>query len=101
MSTITNLNNNSGAARTEGVNPIVPNRGSIQRAGDDATVRSADSVDISSRARELSEKLTLTNPIRQDLVARVRSAIEAGTYETDDKIDAAAEQILRDANGII
>jgi hypothetical protein len=33
-------------------------------------------------------------PIRQDLVDRVRREIEAGTYETPEKWDAALERLL-------
>lgn len=53
----------------------------------------ADQLDISreadmiSRARELPE-------IRTDRVAEVRAAIEAGTYETPEKIEAAVGRLL-------
>ncbi len=34
-------------------------------------------------------------PIRRDLVERVRREIEAGTYDTPDKFQAALEKMLR------
>ncbi|MCC7387740.1 MAG: hypothetical protein IT431_03130 [Phycisphaerales bacterium] len=41
-------------------------------------------------------RLTSDEPVRQDLIDRVRSEIEAGTYETPEKLDGAAEGLLRD-----
>jgi negative regulator of flagellin synthesis FlgM len=37
-----------------------------------------------------------TNDIRADKVAAVRAQIEAGTYETDDKLNVAADRLLDD-----
>ena len=34
-------------------------------------------------------------PIRRDLVDRVRREIEAGIYDTPEKLDAALERLLR------
>jgi anti-sigma28 factor (negative regulator of flagellin synthesis) len=36
------------------------------------------------------------NDIRADKVAQVKAAIEAGTYESEDKIDIAADRLLDD-----
>ena len=36
------------------------------------------------------------NGIRADKVASIRSALEAGTYETADKLDAAIEKLMND-----
>jgi len=36
------------------------------------------------------------NDVRVDKVAQIRSQIEAGTYETDDKLDVAADRLLDD-----
>ncbi|MFN7021837.1 MAG: flagellar biosynthesis anti-sigma factor FlgM [Phycisphaerales bacterium] len=56
--------------------------------------RAADSVDISSAARELSDRLPVAK-IRADLVEQIRGEIAAGTYEADDgKLDVAADQLL-------
>ena len=35
-----------------------------------------------------------TNDIRHEKVAAIKSQIEAGTYETDDKLDAATDKLL-------
>jgi anti-sigma28 factor (negative regulator of flagellin synthesis) len=37
-----------------------------------------------------------TNDIRADKVAQIKAQIEAGTYETDDKLDIAADRLLDD-----
>lgn len=60
-----------------------------------AGVRGADRVEVSSMALYLS-KLQQLPAIREDLVARVRAEIEAGTYDTDDKIGAAFGEALRE-----
>ena len=39
-------------------------------------------------------KTLKSNDVRTDKVAQVRAQIEAGTYETDDKLDAAADKLL-------
>lgn len=57
--------------------------------------RGSDQVDLSSTARIFSQ-LNNTDGIRQELVARIRAEIEAGTYETPDKLDAAIEGLAQD-----
>ncbi len=44
-------------------------------------------------------KLKLLPPIRQELVDSVRAQLDAGTYETVEKIDAAVEQLAADLPG--
>ncbi len=58
-------------------------------------VRQSDQVEVSSVATYLS-KLSQLPPIRRELVASVRAQIEAGTYETPEKIDAAIGELVRD-----
>ena len=54
-----------------------------------------DRVELSDFARYL-DMLRQLPDVRQNLIDRVKSQIDAGTYETDDKIDAAIENIARD-----
>ncbi len=54
-----------------------------------------DRVELSDSARLMS-RLTQTSDVRNDLVASVRAMIRAGTYETPEKLDAAAEKLLAD-----
>jgi len=56
----------------------------------------ADKVELSGVSHLLD---TLrTNEIRADKVQSVRAQIEAGTYETDDKLNVAADRLLDDLN---
>ena len=56
--------------------------------------RGSDRVELSGSARILAK--IGENPIRQELVDRVRAEIDAGTYDTDAKLDAALEELLSD-----
>lgn len=64
-----------------------------QPAAPSSNATGADQLDISreadmvSRARELPE-------VRTDRVADIRAQIQAGTYETPDKLDAALGRLL-------
>jgi negative regulator of flagellin synthesis FlgM len=53
----------------------------------------ADQVEISPAA-EAAIEASQGDDIRSDLVARVRSEIAAGTYETPDKLNAALDGLL-------
>jgi len=53
-----------------------------------------DRVQVSDHARLLSK--LRENPIRQDLVSRVRQEIDQGTYETADKVDRAIDELRAD-----
>ncbi len=65
-----------------------------ERAEPRSARRGADRVEVSHLARSLS-RLNQDEPVRQDLIDRVRAEIEAGRYDTPDKIDAAVDNILR------
>ena len=64
-------------------------------AGRPAGASGADQVELSDRARLLS-KLQETPEIRAGLVNQIKAEIEQGTYETPDKIDSAADNLLDD-----
>ena len=52
-----------------------------------------DQVDISTEADLISQVHDLPD-IRADRVADIRAELEAGTYETDDKLDVAVGRLL-------
>ena len=60
--------------------------------------RGEDRLEVSELATYLS-KLSAMPPIRKDLVDSVRRQIDAGTYETPEKVEAAMEELLRDLVG--
>ena len=56
-----------------------------------------DRVELSGVADFLNT-LKAGGDFRADKVAEVKSQIEAGTYDTDDKLDAAADKLLDELN---
>jgi len=77
----------ASGARLNGTTTSAP-----QRNGD------ADSVNLSSEAR-LLDALRENDVIRTDLIERVRAEIEAGTYETEERLSAAADAIADELFG--
>jgi negative regulator of flagellin synthesis FlgM len=59
--------------------------------------RPSDRVEFSDRARLLSRLAAL--PIRHELVERVRREIAAGTYETEEKLEAVVQALEEDLEG--
>ena len=56
--------------------------------------RGADKLELSGMSHLL--KTLKSNDVRADMVAQVKAQIEAGTYETDEKLDAAVDRLLDD-----
>ena len=67
-----------------------------KRAGLSASRReaAADRVELSSDALALNKDDQAAG-LRLALIAKVRSQIEAGTYDTTQRLDAAVERLLR------
>lgn len=65
-----------------------------QAATVDAPARSSDRAEISKVAQLLSKLADLD--VRQDKIDAVRAQIAAGNYVTDDKIEAAIDELLSD-----
>src|SRR5262249_29752158 len=59
-----------------------------------AQIPSADKLELSGMSHLL--QALKSNDIRVDKVADIRAQIEAGTYETEDKLDIAADRLLDD-----
>jgi len=60
-------------------------------AGDSITRTGSDRAEFSQVAQYLSKLADL--PVRQDLVDRVRSQLDAGTYNADAKLDGALNDL--------
>jgi negative regulator of flagellin synthesis FlgM len=58
-----------------------------------------DRVELSEHARFM-EKLRSMPPVRADKVAQIRAEIEAGTYESDEKLTVAMNRLLEDLDTI-
>ncbi|TVQ57104.1 MAG: flagellar biosynthesis anti-sigma factor FlgM [Phycisphaerales bacterium] len=54
-----------------------------------------DRVELSDHARFM-ERLRESPGVRTDLVQKIRAAIADGSYETDEKIQAAAARLMQD-----
>jgi anti-sigma28 factor (negative regulator of flagellin synthesis) len=98
MANISSISNtNLGAAAS--VRPA-PSR----RPGDDAAAtvqRAVDIVEISPEALRGAPAAERVDGIRRDLVARVRAEINAGTYESLDKIVVASDKLTRDLKTVM
>lgn len=76
-----------------GINPPHnPRLTQPQQAGQSASA-DADQLEI-SQAAEAAIRTAETGGIRHELVARIRSEIADGTYETADKLDKALDRFL-------
>lgn len=75
-------------------------RAPVKVDAETAPTREADRVEVSQVASMLS-KLKNLPEVRQDLVAKVRAELAAGTYNADDKLDAALDALLDDIEGRI
>ncbi|HEX8342833.1 MAG TPA: flagellar biosynthesis anti-sigma factor FlgM [Tepidisphaeraceae bacterium] len=89
MSNINPLSGNSPVYRTT---PSKPAASSAAVEGKPAA--RGDRVELSNMS-ELMGKLK-TNDVRMDKVAEIKAQIAAGTYETDEKLQAAADKMLDD-----
>lgn len=84
-----------GPGHVHGPHPVnTPHRTHPAQAAEQSRATgAADELDISDAARALSQAREIPE-IRQDRVAEIRSQIEAGIYETDEKMEAAVERLL-------
>lgn len=87
--------NIGGINPASGPRPIQPNT-TAKPAKPEPTAGQADTVEISLQGK-IAGKLAALPDTRADLVARVKAEIQAGTYETSDKLDAAITNMLEEA----
>ena len=90
MADITPIGRTNGATLNPSARTTKP-----ETATTGGATRGDDSVEFSAAAQLLS-KLSELPDVRQDLVDRVRSEIAAGTYDTDDKVDALLDELNED-----
>ncbi len=89
MTNVNGIQPNMAPQSVEPTNPVVPSAPPAQAVG------VSDVVEISTAAA-LAAKVHEIPDVRAGLVARVKQEIKAGTYETPEKIDIAAERLLDD-----
>jgi anti-sigma28 factor (negative regulator of flagellin synthesis) len=88
MSSINGINSNSP------IQKIVSQPIHKQLPVDAPKTASTDKLELSGVSHLF--KTLKNNDIRTDKVAEIRAQIEAGTYETDDKLDIASDKLLDD-----
>ncbi|MEO0632061.1 MAG: flagellar biosynthesis anti-sigma factor FlgM [Planctomycetota bacterium] len=93
MADISSVNNSgNGPYRIGNAERAVPSQADPGRVESPRREREADSVSFSEAARSASK---IDSPeVRDELVARVRAALEGGTYVSDEKLDAAVETMI-------
>ena len=93
-----------GPSNVHGAQPINgPHQVESAKSAEQASATSpADQLDISQEAELASKVAELTGQVqdvpdvRADRVAKIREAIEQGTYETEDKLDIALDRFLEE-----
>lgn len=91
MSDISPVNHNNHAA----LNRMVGQRQTEPTPRMSQGPARGDQVEVSQTAHLLAKMAELPD-VRQDLVNQVRAQIDAGTYETPEKIQAAVEALAED-----
>lgn len=92
MSGINGVGNNPGVQRIVG--PTVTRQTSAAAAGTSARPGLVDKLELSGVSHLLTS--LKSNDVRTDKVAAVRAEIEAGTYENDQKLQAAIDRLMED-----
>jgi flagellar biosynthesis anti-sigma factor FlgM len=70
-------------------------RGATQAAPINGTQRGGDEVQLSDTARLLSQLRQMPD-VRQNKIDQVRQAIDDGSYDTEDKVDAILDPLMED-----
>ena len=70
-----------------------PHRAAAPAAPANSSLTEVDQLDISPTA-DLASRALDAPAIRADRVAQIRSAIEAGNYDTDEKMNLALDRLL-------
>jgi len=94
MSTISNI---SGSNPLQQIASISVQKGTTSDGTDSTqSTPATDKLELSG-VSQLFQTLQ-TNNVRTDLVQSVKSQIDNGTYETDDKLNSAIDKLLNDLN---
>lgn len=65
----------------------------VSKAAETTPISTADQVEISSAGRLLDQAVQ-TSGLRAERLEQIKAAIDAGTYDTDEKLEAALERLL-------
>lgn len=67
----------------------------MSKPGETKPISTDDQVEISAAGR-LLEEASVTSGIRAERLDAIRTAIEAGIYDTDEKLEAALEKLFHE-----
>ncbi|MCD6365441.1 MAG: flagellar biosynthesis anti-sigma factor FlgM [Planctomycetes bacterium] len=88
---MTDINGIQGISASKSVQPIdISATSSIQQIGLDSI---SDVVEIST-ASMLAAKVQDLPPVRTELIARIKSEIATGTYETEERLNIAVNRLM-------
>ena len=92
------INDVSGVS---GAQPVQPNNrvNKAQKAYGAQPAAKADAAEISMEAK-LLDKLRNVPEVRQEKVDALKAQIEAGTYDTPERIDAMVSKLLSDGDDV-
>ena len=90
MNPINNVGSSAAINKLQGATPAAK----AEQPAEATAARGRDSVQLSGVQGYLSA--LKANDIRADKVADIKAQIEAGTYETDEKLGIAADRLLDD-----
>ncbi|MEO0629989.1 MAG: flagellar biosynthesis anti-sigma factor FlgM [Planctomycetota bacterium] len=85
-----------GPDRTSGIERAAKAPADPGRIEQPRREREADSVSLSNAARSAAkaDAAATSGEVRSELTGRVRAELDAGTYVTQDKLDAAVESLV-------
>lgn len=85
----------NGVGSIQGSFPIRPSRPAteVPRASETKPIETNDAVEISPAGKMLDD-LSKSSEVRAERLAQIKAAIDAGTYETPEKLEAALSKML-------
>lgn len=103
MNPISFISSSSAAGRSDFATPGI-RRGTSDAPENRPATRAADQLELSDRFRRTFDETPVAapdsaesaEPIRHDLVSRIRAEIASGTYETPDKAVIASHLLARE-----
>jgi negative regulator of flagellin synthesis FlgM len=87
----------NGVGSVQGSFPIKPSRpaAEVPRTSQTKPIETNDAVEISPAGKML-EDLSQSTAVRAERLAQIKAAIDAGTYETPEKLEAALSKMLNE-----
>ncbi len=87
----------NGPGPVQGAYPVNPARpqADVGQSGESKPISTDDKVEISA-AGMMMDKLSQSGELRAERLAQIKADIEAGVYETPEKLEAALSRMISD-----